>query len=338
MTKIEWTDATWNPLIGCSKISPGCANCYAEKMAWRLANMGQHPYRQVIGAEGQYDHQANRTVGMQARWNGKARFIESALTKPLHWKKPRRIFVVSMGDLFHESVPFEWISRVYAVALWSKWHTMQILTKRPQRIAEFYRWLGDDPFDYLVDLGRTFIPERLRIHAAFRDPNIGQWPLPNVWLGTTVEDQQRADERIPHLLATPAAVRFLSVEPMLEAVDLRFETTVGKVQLSPSTYGVLDWVIAGGESGPNARPCNVEWIRNIVGQCKAASVPVFVKQMGAKPYEMAFNGPAVRSWGEAQIQLNGEFVQIHLKDGKGGDISEFPEDLRVRQYPKDSVR
>jgi len=213
-------------------------------------------------------------------FNGTVKLMTERLSQPLRWKKPRRVFVDSMSDLFHPDVPVGFLDRVFAVMADTPRHTFQILTKRPARMK---RYLAYDQ------------------------------PPKNVWLGTSVEDQTTADERIPHLVQTPAAVRFLSCEPLLGTVDV--------------TGGPwLDWVIVGGESGPRARPCNVEWIREIVRQCREAGVPCFVKQLGAKPYDLA--GDSLCDDGSVPV---GAYLDLH--SCKGGDMSEWPEDLRVREYP-----
>lgn len=260
-TAIQWTDATWSPIVGCSRVSAGCEHCYAERMAYRLGAMGVEQYR---GLTRQTDH--------GPRWTGETRLVESALGQPLKWRKPRMIFVCSMSDLFHESVPDEWIDRVFKIMLTAKHHTYQVLTKRPARMRQFLTervsvpWGG---FTFGVDCGR------------------------HIWIGTTCENQQAADERIPHLLATPAAVRFVSVEPMLGPVDLT-DITIGAEHWDalsmheaheadsdgPGTR--LDWVIVGGESGPGARPMHPQWARDVRDQCMGAGVPYFMKQMSRR--------------------------------------------------------
>jgi protein gp37 len=228
MTKIPWTNETWNPVVGCTKIATGCKNCYAEKFAWRLVNMsvdatGGHPeYLGVVDEKG---------------WTGKVQCCEHRLEKPLHWKKPRMIFVCSMGDLFHERVPFNYIDRVWGIMRRADWHIYQILTKRIENVVRY-------------------ADEKQR----------GTWPN-NIWLGTSISTQADADKNIPILLKIPAAIRFVSIEPMLEIIDLE------KYLLD------LDWVIIGCESGPKARLCSLEDIDYVIDQCKSANVPVFVKQI-----------------------------------------------------------
>lgn len=281
MTKIQWTDETWNPVVGCSRVSPGCENCYAERVAHRGLT-DRHRGLTVVGKHG-------------PRWTGEARFVPEALSKPLHWRKPRRVFVNSMSDLFHDDITFEQIAAVFGVMAATPHLTYQVLTKRPARMLEFMRWIG-----------RT-------------SGCATEWPLPNVWLGVSVEDQRRADERIPLLLECPAAVRFLSGEPMLEAIDLRRWTNDEHGRRHIGAPAGIGWVIVGGESGPGARPCSLGWIRSVVEPCGAAGVPVFVKQLGARP----------QLW-----ERDGIHGFLHLRDRKGGDPSEWPEDLRVQEFPE----
>lgn len=239
-TKIEWTDATWNPIRGCTRVSEGCRNCYAEIMAARFSKPGQwgHGYAEMKGG----DH----------RWTGKVGMALDRLDQPLRWRQPRRIFVNSTSDLFHEALPDYEIAKVFEVMRECPQHIFQILTKRPERMR---RWVSMEDGQHV---------------AAW----LG-WPLANVWLGTSVEDQGRADERIPPLLNTPAAVHFISAEPLLGPIRLRKDWLAsGK---SGDRRG-LDWVIAGAESGPHAQPCDLAWVRSIRDQCAAASVAFFWKQ------------------------------------------------------------
>jgi protein gp37 len=234
------------------------------------------------------------------------------LDAPLRWRKPRRIFVNSVSDLFHEDVPDAFIDRVFAVMSRSERHTFQILTKRPERMRAY---LSDpDRFCSVLDAW-TRLPRRANRHT------IERWPLPNVWLGTSVENQHFADERIPLLLQTPAAVRFLSLEPLLEQVDLtNYLWTIPGARLNG-----LHWLIVGGESGPGARPFDVAWARWTIAQGRSAGVPVFVKQLGAN----------VASSEVASSELAPFISRAKpLKDRKGGDPSEWPEDLRIRQFPE----
>lgn len=349
-TTIEWTATvnpdgsvtpgrTWNPTRGCSRVSQGCVHCYAEKVANRFK---AGPFAGFVS---------------RGKWTGKVELIESMLDAPLHWKKPARIFVNSMSDLFHEALHFDDISDVWSVMKKAHWHTYQILTKRAARMAEL-------------------MPRLVALHGV----------LPNVWIGVSVEDQATADERVPQLLSTPAAIRFISYEPALGPVDftkidyraqLR-ETLMAAVRWSAERHGDADveakvkeaaasvpdgdlgegnnpalnvltgawfdgwdsgddgkkinWLICGGESGPGARPFDLEWARNAIEQCRDAGVAFFFKQAGARPFGIA---DRITSRGEKTLpdgSPNG-FYRI-LNDRKGGDISELPGWVNVRQFPE----
>lgn len=256
-TGIEWTDETWNPVTGCTKVSPGCDNCYAERITNRF------------GGPGAFD-----TVVLHP----------DRLDAPRHWRKPRRVFVNSMSDLFHDDVPDEFIARVFAVMAACQEHTFQILTKRPGRMASWVRRVQQCEHGWWTHDGSNPLGayDGTGIIVAGKEG----WPLPNVWLGTSVEDQRWADVRIPKLLETPAAVRFLSCEPLLGPVSFRWARWQ---PLSREPGGRtdhldglrrLDWVIVGGESGPGARPMHPDWARSIRDQCVAAGVPFFFKQWG----------------------------------------------------------
>ena len=254
-SKIEWTDASWNPIRGCSRVSEGCRNCYAERVAARFSGPGK-PYEGLAVMKSDGPH-----------WTGEVRLNEEALELPLRWRKPRKIFVNSMSDLFHESVPDEWISKVMRImTVCIGRHTFQILTKRPERMLAWYT--GPQP----------------RLSAV----------LPHVWLGVSVEDQATADERVPLLLQTPAAVRWVSYEPALGPVSLQWRwvshgkplgggpaCNVLRPWEEPQPLPALDWIVVGGESGPRARPMHPDWARSVRDQCLAAGVPFFFKQWGA---------------------------------------------------------
>ncbi len=258
-SKIEWTDASWNPVVGCSKVSPGCDNCYAERMAHRLAFMGKEGYAYVTTRKG--------------HWNGKIYHVyPKRLEIPLHWREPRRIFVCSMGDLFHESVPFEFIDKVFDTMLSCKQHTFQLLTKRPERALEYYEGVQSDS----NIMGEPAMIDHI-------DAN-------HIWLGVTVEHPDYKN-RIDTLRQIPASVRFLSIEPCL--ADL------GELNLDG-----IGQVIVGGESGPGARPMHPDWVRSIRDQCQAASVPFFFKQWGAW-------GIAALQRGEKQLSLIGESIPLN---------------------------
>lgn len=241
-TGIEWTDATWNPVTGCTKVSPGCDNCYAETFSERFRGTPGHYF------EGGFDIQLR----------------PDKLDQPLRWKKPRRIFVNSMSDLFHTDVPDEYILGVFGVMAQATQHTFQILTKRHARMRSLLtRWAAE--VSWLAN------------------------PLPNVWLGVSTEDQKWADIRIPALLGTPAAVRFISAEPLLGPIDLWNAGGINAIEpdwVGGPTAGtgcphpLLDWVIVGGESGRNARPMHPAWATSLRDQCSEAQVPFLFKQWG----------------------------------------------------------
>jgi protein gp37 len=281
-TTIEWTDVTWNPVRGCTKVSPGCAHCYAETFAERFRGVKGHPYEQGFDL----------------------RLVPEQLTKPLTWKKPRRVFVNSMSDLFQDGVPEAFILNVLSIIEKTPQHTYQLLTKRPARMLDVMRRHADW-FQYAVGAG-SFL-------TRFR----------HLWLGVSVENQHFADERIPLLLQTPAAVRFISAEPLLGPI------TFGDIVMpdgdhlntlfNDGVHAGLDWVIVGGESGPGARPFDLAWARSIIAECQAAGVACFVKQLGANAVASGI-GPVAKISG--------------WTNRKGGDPDEWPADLRVREFPE----
>jgi protein gp37 len=343
-TSIEWTDVTWNPTRGCSVVSPGCKHCYAMAFAARftgpgmayegLAVMHQRPPRVLRRDMKDGSVRLTQVAGRkEGRWTGVLRLVHEHLPDPFRWAKPRRVFVNSMSDLFHEGLTNEEIAAVFGVMAACPDHTFQILTKRAERMREWFRWVATFPsWRHLL---HEVTPPALKKGGWNVFGIVGRqtWPLPNVWLGVSVEDQHYANERIPLLLDTPAAVRFISAEPLLGPVDLT------GIALDPAVYGRpglaephidalrrdddehfyndhqrLDWVIVGGESGNRARPFEMRWARQLVRQCRDAGVRVFVKQMGAKA-----------------IGATGGLVK--LRSRKGGDPAEWPEDLRVREFP-----
>jgi protein gp37 len=253
---IEWTDATWNPIVGCKVLSAGCAHCYAMTLAG--GRMKNHPTR------------AGLTTMTSAGpvWNGEVRLgSQGELTRPLRWRRPRKIFVCAHGDLFYDQVPLRWIDNVVATMALRPQHTFQVLTKRPERMRAYFGEL------YATRGERLIAAQHARAHArGYLEPLItalsGGQPLPNVWLGVSAEDQEALDERVRELQATPAAIRFLSLEPLIaptcvsEALDR------------------IDWVILGGESGPKARPMHPNWARHIRAECSDAGVAFFFKQWG----------------------------------------------------------
>ncbi len=284
-THIEWTEATWNPITGCSLASPGCTNCYAMQLAGtRLAH---HESRAGL----------TRQVNGNHVWTGEVRFNQQWLDQPLRWTKPRMIFVCAHGDLFHESVPDAWIDRIFAVMALCPQHTFQVLTKRSARMRDYFRentgWRAR-----IAELLNELKPSPLwngNVYQGWQNLHGRPDGLSNVWLGVSVEDQQRADERIPDLLATPAAVRWISAEPLLGPVNLR------RLRITPVDHTIvdalegytivrafergqdlrkIDWVVVGGESGAKARPMHPDWARSLRDQCAAAGVPFFFKQWG----------------------------------------------------------
>jgi len=330
-TGIQWADETWNVTTGCTKISPGCKHCYAERMSKRLQAMGVKKY---------------------AAGFSKVVCHPEALGIPLRWKKPRMVFVDSMSDLFHEHVPDEFIDKAFAVMALCPQHTFLVLTKRPKRMAEYITdrhqlWNGfhyftgpsisthDDVEKWCKAHGLSRVERERRMDIICEGGGFHfeaqSWPLSNVHLGTTVENQEMADKRIPHLLKTPAAVRFLSLEPLLEEIVLpRAHCTEcdawvpgdlpwghpcvakdarGKPFDACESYRDLgiDWVIIGCESGPNRRPCELDWVKSPIDQCDAAGVPVFVKQ-------------------------------IPINDRVSKDPVEWPEWAKLRQYPASGNR
>jgi len=271
-TAISWTDATWNPVLGCDHVSPGCDNCYAARNAsTRLAHI---PAYEGLAVDG--------------RFTGKIRLLPERLDQPLRWRRPRRIFVNSMSDLFHKDIPDEYIAQVFAVMALAERHTFQVLTKRHARMRSL--------------LSSNEFREQFGWHAAGLAPywtaDEQPWPLPNVWLGVSVENQQWADIRIPALLDTPAAVRWLSCEPLLGPVKLPLieEHDTCTCGVGPHghygihergcgttpgpAWGNLHWVVAGGESGPKARPMHPAWARSLRDQCQQVGVPFHFKQFG----------------------------------------------------------
>lgn len=312
-SKIEWTDATWNPVRGCTKVSAGCKNCYAETFAERWRGVPGHAYEQGFDL----------------------RAVPEKLTEPLKWREPRRVFVNSMSDLFHEKLPDEFIARVFAVMALCPQHTFQVLTKRADRMRAFMNRecsiIGMKTDERVWKWAASLDPKRFTNLYRPRLNGIGQWPLPNVWMGVSVENQELADKRIPLLLETPAAVRFLSCEPLLGGIDLSIVPRPDHFNYQPRGWDNwwprhIHWVIVGGESGRNARPCYLGSVKKLVDQCQAARVPVFVKQLGSIPMHRVHEplGTDPRSGVEP----------YRVKHPKGGDPTEWPPALRVQEFPE----
>jgi protein gp37 len=330
-TKIEWADATFNPWEGCTKVSAGCANCYAEARNKRFsggANWGKgKPRRRTSEA----------TWRKPVAWNAKPFVCDfcgashglnpdgEAMCHECDAENPsshrQRVFP-SLCDIWDDEVPIEWLADYLSLVHDTPNLDHLILTKRPELALD--------------RLHEAMCPR----HRGYGQDEIVMWPAdwwegdkapPHAWLGVSVENQAMAELRIPQLLAIPAAVRFLSVERMLEAIDLQSAAFNGADSIK-SLEGI-HWVIFGGESGPGARPCNVDWIREGIKQCRQAGVPVFVKQVGANvrgpEHEMPGDWPSAKFGNFG----TGETRAIKLKDPKGGDMAEWPEDLRVREFP-----
>lgn len=301
-TRIQWSQRVWNPSTGCDKVSPGCGlarpgsddeqtgltgGCYALAMAKRLKGMGQEKYQKDGDP---------KTSGP-----GFGLTIHPAmLDSPLRWRKPSQIFVNSMSDLFHDDVPDWFIARVFVTMARTPQHTYQLLTKRHARMRSL---IGD-----ALDGGWRLL-EALQEEADAEALYAALWPLPNLHLGVSAEDQRFADIRIPALLVAEAAVRWVSAEPLIGPLNLRPYLAAG----------ALSWVVVGGESGPGARPCDLGWVRRLVEDCHDFGVPVFVKQLGSV---------WARDWTVA-----GKSVAAH-GDPKGGDPQFWPEGLRVREFPE----
>jgi protein gp37 len=274
-SEIDWTDMTWNPVRGCTKVSPGCKFCYAEAFAERFRGVAGHPYERGFDV----------------------RVVPELLELPLRWRKPRRVFVNSMSDLFHEDVPDAFIDGALAVMRLSARHTFQVLTKRAERLSIYMQSAGAR----VTELAAVLAAKRGTTLAA----SARAWPPRNLWLGVSVEDRRYGLPRLDALRRAPAALRFVSIEPLLE-------------ELGPVDLSGIGWVIVGGESGVHARECNLAWIRCVVDQCDAAHVPVFVKQMGARPV--------------------GVGAPVQLRRTKGNDPALMPADLAVRRaFPEVSL-
>lgn len=325
MTSIEWTEKTWNPVRGCSRVSPGCDNCYAMRLARRM----DHPAVADPSTDRSLDKPAGAYFGLTAYrrgkvdWSGKVRLVPEMLDDPLRARQPSVWFVNSMSDMFHEGLHDPEIAAIYAVMAASPHHVYQILTKRRDRMKHFYEWFAaktqGDPVlarALLYSTARLYgIEHRLLGGLDQQNKRTFEWPLPNVWIGMSTENQQYFDERIGFVHEIPAAVRFLSIEPML-----------GRIKLNATARLHLDWVIAGGESGYGCRHLIVDWLEDLVEQCRANDLPLFVKQLGTRPWLRAqdprYDDPAAVG-----------IVQLRLKHPKGGDIDEWPKHLRIRQFP-----
>lgn len=312
---IEWTEATWNPVVGCSPVSEGCRNCYAAKEAVRLAG---NPNEKISSMYAGTSEMRGAGEKRRAVFTGRVNLVPDRLEQPLRWRKPRKVFVNSMSDLFHVDIPQDYVRRVFEVMLEVDRHIYQVLTKRPARALRFVRENAD-----LFPGG--IVPA-------------------HIWLGTSVEDQDAADERIPHLLRTPAACRFLSCEPLLGPLSFRW--TPYSHEATGETYREylerngsidqyealrkLDWVIVGGESGPRARPMHPDWARTIRDECQAAGVPFFFKQWGGwkpidhmpEPEYDALYGPPPENDPEGHRHCRVPAVQLQYDGAEGFHVCE----------------
>jgi protein gp37 len=362
-TSIEWTSTvnpdgtvtkgkTWNPVRGCSVVSPGCVNCYAMKFAHRFSGAGK-PYEGLT-----------KQTKAGPQWTGVVRYVHDEVAAPLRWRKPARVFVNSMSDLFHEGVTDAQLIEIFAVMANCPEHTFQVLTKRPDRMRPFLTRLRWRVGLAVVDIyGTPSLFARLPYVDRYEDfwerlgsgggqpaKELDGFVAPNVWLGVSVENQVTAEARIPWLLETPAATRFVSYEPALGPVDFTdlvqiaaegYRPQVSIDALRGHVKGPddilptrLSWVIVGGESGPGARPFDIAWARSVVAQCREAHVPVFVKQLGALPIEEQRAGHPSWPLDPTWRWMDGKCSSPNLKDRKGGDMDEWPEDLRVREFPR----
>jgi protein gp37 len=372
-SSIEWTDETWNFLLGCSRVSEGCRHCYAERESYRKQFSPNEKIRDA------YLGLTRKTAG-GIKFTGNVRFLPSRLAAPLRWRTPKRVFVNSMSDVFHEKVSFHAIAAGFGVMAAATTHTFQILTKRSERAEEFFAWAADGGAHALlgpsgpIDVMRSAASDALLGDTAYSKRDCDRfvaaisgcptvWPLPNVQLYVSVEDQKTFDERVTSLLRCPAWTRGISYEPALGPIDMSsampVDTFAEHVRPPDDTVqtvlqfrrrwaaacgqvgtGSLDSVIIGGESGPGARPFDVCWMQETVAACARASVPVFCKQLGAWPYDgNEWNrGPEALLNLRLRVPAEGggktkERPWLNLASRKGADTSEWPESLRVQQLP-----
>ena len=349
---IEWTDATWPIVQGCDYESPGCVHCYVPPLLWRHSH---HPNPKI--SEPLADVVELRKG--KPVFTGKVALREDRMTWPMHWKTPRRIFVPSHGDLFHPAVPDEFIDRVFAVMALCPQHTFQVLTKRAARMRAY---MSAERRDARARIAQRFVDDGVLTAQQYADRSqryedhadgvgrswrsaLSEWPLPNVWLGVSTEDQRRVDERIPDLLATPAAVRFVSAEPLLGPINFRnmrcdesyspdsdphndLDALTGHVTNLAVPYferrAKIDLVIVGGESGPKARPMSIQWAREIRDQCAAANVPFFFKQWG--------------EWRPAGLKRSGDPGRYAFGDYEHDRMAMVQVDGYPRQFTKFGAR
>lgn len=342
-TSIQWTNKTWSPLrvkvrhdaariaeekgytslieigktmaghIGphCEAVSQGCTNCYSQT--------NNHRCLPANGTGLPFDRRSRDLV---------APFVdERILLQPLRWKSPQKIFVENQSDLFGEWVREEDIDRVFAVMVMCHQHTFQVLTKRPERML---KWFDNDPVNrmcgHMAWINRHKDNSIATAAATFRAMTDERWPLGNVWMGISCEDWKTAEERAAILRKVPAHVRFISQEPQIDS----------RIEWTPEKLAGISWLVQGGESGPGARTFDLKWARTALGECRAAGVAYFLKQVGAKPIDSDYShwGHRMRI-GDGNQEYN-RYVRVKLKDRKGGDMSEWPESLRVREFPLQS--
>lgn len=318
-TKIEWTHfegfrgETWNPIVGCNQISAGCGHCYAKTL---------HDKRHKAYMEGKWD----KAPKQYHRVFEEVTFIPGRVAMPLHWTMPRAVFVNSVSDIFHEAVSFEEIAAIFAVMGACPRHIFILLTKRHERMVRFYETLVEQvPNTTLFECSWEHLvgKERDTVRAALIE-RATPWPFQNIIAGVSIENQATADVRLPALMRIPAAVRLASYEPALEHVELADACYAdlghtARASVVPQDLG-LDWVVVGGESGHSARPFDVNYARSAIAQCRAAKTRCFVKQLGSRPYESPERDGATG-------------YNLKLRDPKGGDPSEWPAGLDVREFP-----
>lgn len=305
-TNIEWTDETWNPIVGCSKVSPGCDNCYAVGTVHR--GLAEQHRGLTVRAEGATD------------WTGEVRVVESMMDRPLRWTKPRRIFVNSLSDLFHPDVSDETIARIFAVMALAPQHTFQVLTKRPQRMADM---LSTRLF-WKVVASHCADDQTASLSWPYRTAIANHQGLPNVWLGVSIESDRYAF-RADHLRRTPAAVRWISAEPLLGPLP------------SLDLTGI-DWLVVGGESGPKARPMHPQWVRDLRDECTDICCPECGETW---PYDDAeipcshCRGSGAEDPTAFLFKQGGSVLakEWGCTDSKGGKLDEIPAEFQIREYP-----
>ncbi len=357
-TPIQWATMSWGITLGCDKKSDGCKLCYAIKTAWRL---GHNPNPKVGPL---YQGLVEKTKGGNLNWTGLVRTVPERLEDPLHWKKPQTVFVTSQSDLFHEDVPFDFIDKTLAVVAMTARHKYKVLTKRPERMLEYFT--RDVQWDKVIAAAAmNEFGEEVWAFAGnavegclHPDVNVG-WPLRNLHLGVSIEDQDSANERLPLLMQTPASVQWISYEPALKPVDfsaiqwpkmhsvdvLRRGFWMNKSRANGFVNhgdmpGRIDQIVVGGESGTGARPCDLSTIRSTIAQCRKAEVPVFVKQLGRTVIVSDNDATHIdeREGNRARLSQNAASNSWtwNPHDLHGGDMDEWPADLRVRELPREA--